>query len=76
LITGARIQTRGSPEFQAFNNVTDLLRKLLISQAIIILARDNLDEISWETEVWVADSPAHLIHFNGERFLGPYPESK
>ncbi len=31
-----------------------------------------LDEISWETDVWVADSPAHLIHFNGERFLGPY----
>lgn len=31
-----------------------------------------LDEISWETEVWVADAPTHLIHFNGERFLGPY----
>ncbi|OHB66361.1 MAG: restriction endonuclease [Planctomycetes bacterium RBG_13_62_9] len=31
-----------------------------------------LDEISWETEVWIADSPTHLIHFNGERFLGPY----
>ena len=31
-----------------------------------------LDEISWETEVWVADSPTHLIHFDGERFLGPY----
>ncbi len=31
-----------------------------------------LSEISWETEVWVADSPSHLIHFNGERFLGPY----
>ena len=29
-------------------------------------------EISWETEVWVADNPAHMIHFNGERFLGPY----
>lgn len=29
-------------------------------------------QISWETEVWVADSPTHLIHFNGERFLGPY----
>lgn len=28
--------------------------------------------ISWETEVWVAESPTHLIHFNGERFLGPY----
>lgn len=33
-----------------------------------------LDDISWETEVWVADAPDHLIHFNGERFLGPYPE--
>jgi len=31
-----------------------------------------LSEISWETEVWVAENPDHLIHFNGERFLGPY----
>lgn len=31
-----------------------------------------LGEIAWETEVWVADSPSHLIHFNGVRFLGPY----
>jgi hypothetical protein len=35
-----------------------------------------LGEISWETEVWVAESPTHLIHFNGERFLGPYPDSE
>jgi hypothetical protein len=32
-----------------------------------------LGEIAWETDVWVADAPSHLIHFNGERFLGPYP---
>jgi adenine-specific DNA-methyltransferase len=31
-------------------------------------------DISWESEVWVAESPSHLIHFDGERFLGPYPE--
>lgn len=31
-----------------------------------------LTDISWETEVWCADSPSHLIHFNGSRFLGPY----
>jgi hypothetical protein len=31
-----------------------------------------LGEIAWETEVWVADAPSHLIHFDGERFLGPY----
>lgn len=32
-------------------------------------------EIAWETEVWVADAPSHLIHFNGIRFLGPYPST-
>lgn len=31
-----------------------------------------LSDIAWETEVWVADAPTHLIHFNGVRFLGPY----
>lgn len=31
-----------------------------------------LREIAWETEVWVAENPTHMIHFNGERFLGPY----
>ena len=31
-----------------------------------------LNAISWETEVWVADAPEHLIHFNGDRFLGPH----
>jgi hypothetical protein len=34
----------------------------------------HLNDISWETEVWIAESPTHLIHFNGERFLGPYEE--
>jgi hypothetical protein len=29
-------------------------------------------DISWETEVWLVDSPDHLIHFNGERYLGPH----
>lgn len=29
-------------------------------------------EIAWETEVWIADSPDHIIHFDGIRFLGPY----
>lgn len=36
-----------------------------------IMAR-YLGEIAWETEVWVAEAPSHLIHFNGVRFLGPY----
>lgn len=31
-----------------------------------------LADIAWETEVWIAEDPTHMIHFNGERFLGPY----
>lgn len=34
--------------------------------------RPYLSDLAWETEAWVADAPTHLMHFNGERFLGPY----
>lgn len=34
-----------------------------------------LGQVSWETEVWIAEDPDHVIHFNGERFLGPYPDT-
>src|SRR6266404_5410636 len=36
--------------------------------------RSFLSQISNETEVWIASDPDHMIHFNGERFLGPYPD--
>lgn len=29
-------------------------------------------EIAWESEVWIAEYPEHLIHFNGDKFLGPH----
>ncbi|MGB8992661.1 MAG: BsuBI/PstI family type II restriction endonuclease [Desulfobaccales bacterium] len=29
----------------------------------------HLDNIAWETEVWLSEIPAHLIHFNGDKFL-------
>lgn len=28
--------------------------------------------LAWETEVWLADMPDHMIHLNGDRFLGPH----
>ncbi len=34
--------------------------------------RKYAGDIAWETEVWIAESPDHLIHFNGPKFLGPY----
>lgn len=33
--------------------------------------RAHLRQIAWETEAWIAEMPDHMIHFNGDRFLGP-----
>ncbi len=37
--------------------------------------RKFVADISWETEVWIAEDPEHLIHFDGDKFLGPYDSS-
>ncbi|MFZ2052007.1 MAG: BsuBI/PstI family type II restriction endonuclease [Solirubrobacteraceae bacterium] len=37
-----------------------------------LVFRKNVKDIAWRTEVWIASEPGHLIHFDGERFLGPY----
>ena len=29
-------------------------------------------DVAWETEVWVSDNPTHMVHFNGDKFIGPY----
>lgn len=31
-----------------------------------------VQDIAWETEAWIADNPTHMIHFNGDKFLGPH----
>jgi hypothetical protein len=33
--------------------------------------KKHTNEIAWDTEVWIMDFPEHMIHFNGDRFLGP-----
>jgi len=32
--------------------------------------RKHLKNIAWETEVWISEIPDHLIHYNGDKFLG------
>ncbi|MFR1832213.1 MAG: BsuBI/PstI family type II restriction endonuclease [Lachnospiraceae bacterium] len=29
------------------------------------------EALAWETEVWIAEMPEHMIHLNGDKFLGP-----
>lgn len=34
--------------------------------------RQYLIDLAWETEAWCASDPDHLIHLDGDRFMGPY----
>lgn len=68
------------------NPITELRRKTLaklvencVADVIFVTAfpdrvtyRKFAKDIAWETEVWIADSPEHMIHFNGDKFLGPH----
>lgn len=33
--------------------------------------KKHMNRLAWETEVWIADTPDHMIHYDGDRFLGP-----
>jgi hypothetical protein len=33
------------------------------------ILKKHIDSIAWETEIWLADKPEHMIHFNGDKFL-------
>ena len=65
--------------------VLELKEKLTASTGglIYVSAFANIKEfkryaqdIAWDTEVWLADAPDHLMHFNGDRFLGPREQKK
>ncbi len=50
---------------------------------VFVSAFENLEtfakwapKISWETEIWVASDPSHMIHYNGDRFYGPRKRTK
>lgn len=34
--------------------------------------RKFLADLAWETEAWCASDPTHMIHLNGDKFLGPH----
>jgi len=47
------------------------LGKVFVSAfADFVEFRKRLKEIAWETEVWIAEIPDHIIHYNGDKFLG------
>lgn len=70
--------TSHGPVSQKRINELEILFKHCKSGKVYVTAFPNMiifkkysSEIAWETEVWLMDMPDHMIHFNGDRFLGP-----
>ena len=55
----------------------DFLKKCKVGKIYISAFPDfsefkkHTSDIAWDTEVWIMEVPEHMIHFNGDRFLGP-----
>lgn len=54
------------------------MTKNIIAGKIYVTAFQNFtvfkkfsDSLAWETEVWISEMPDHMIHLNGDRFMGP-----
>ena len=70
--------TSVGPMSQKRVNEINKMTEEVESGKIFVTAFLNMDdfkkfseEIAWETEIWVASFPDHMIHMNGDKFLGP-----
>lgn len=78
LIVIEAVTSHGPVDQKRKNELEELLRKSRPGLVFVSAFPDRKtfskfqSSIAWETEVWVAEAPDHMIHFNGERFLGPY----
>ena len=72
------VTSHGPVDAKRHNELPELFSEAKASLVYVTAFPDRtvmgryLRAISWETEVWCADAPTHLIHFDGEKFLGPY----
>lgn len=71
--------TTVNPISELRRRTLSLLTKKCTADVIYVTAfadragyKRHAHDIAWETEVWIADAPEHMIHFNGDKFLGPH----
>ncbi len=69
------VTSHGPMSPKRLHELTELLSKSEIKQIYISAFptknefKKYFDETAWETEVWLADEPDHMIHLNGPKFL-------
>lgn len=57
--------------------ITEMTRKVTAGKIFVTAFPDFKtykrfsENLAWETEVWIAEMPEHMIHLNGDKFLGP-----
>lgn len=78
LILIESVTSHGPVDEKRYSELTELFSECS-AEVIFVSAFPNqkilnrfIAQIAWETEVWLADHPSHMIHFNGNKFLGPY----
>jgi hypothetical protein len=66
------VTSHGPVDFKRHAELEELFANCTAGRVYIKLFVKYLEVVAWETEVWIADAPSHMVHFNGPRFLGPY----
>jgi len=71
------VTSHGPVSSRRFVQLEDLLKNCKAEKIYATAFPDFMEfkkhskNIAWETEVWIAETPEHMIHFNGDKFLGP-----
>ena len=74
------VTTHGPVDHKRYGELTKLFKDCTAGLVFVSAFPDSKtyakysSVIAWETEVWIAEAPTHMIHFNGTRFLRPYTE--
>ena len=78
LILVESVTSHGPIDGKRYIELNDLFSECIADLVFVSAFPDKktmnrfITQIAWETEVWLADNPSHMIHFNGDKFLGPY----
>ena len=57
--------------------ITDMTRNCKLGKIYVTAFIDMktfkkfTEQLAWETEVWLSEMPDHMIHLNGDKFMGP-----
>ena len=72
------VTSHGPVDSKRYIELEALFSSVMIDKVYISAFPDKkvfahyIGDIAWETEVWIADNPTHMIHFNGDKFIGAH----